>query len=359
MQTINLIKKLLQANKIKKYANIIIMAIVAIFISFALLVAVVSSLFTGSSGTYGAGEIPPAVKQWQPQIEAELEKYGRKEHINVLLAITTQESGGTASLDIMQASESLGLAPNTIQDPLYSIEVGVRYFDEVMTQAENAEVDVDTAIQAYNMGNGYIDFVSENGGEHTKDLAQQFSDQMKSQLGWNVYGDPNYVENVKQYMGNYSRENVGAETEYGILQHPYIHLEPAQYLTSSEFGIRVHPIYGTRKLHAGIDLAPIGSEALSIASSAEGVVDFAGYHSTAGNMVRIRHDGYLAQNGEVLYTVYMHLAQPSSLKTSQIVEKGDIIGLTGTSGGSTGVHLHFEVHEGYGNQVNPRKYIAF
>jgi len=325
-------------------------------LSLVMLVGIVASLFDSNQGSYGAGEIPEAVKQWEPQITQELEKYGRTEHINLLLAITAQESGGTASLDIMQASESLGYPPNTITDPLYSIEVGVSYFDEVMTQVENANVDINTAIQAYNMGNGYINFVSENGGNHTKELAQQFSDQMKAQLGWNVYGDPNYVDNVKQYLGEYtSGESVGQATAFGELQHPYL----GQFSVTSEFGIRTHPVYQTSRLHAGIDLAPNGGSNLPATSSAEGVVTYNGYSATGGWIITIRHNEYLADNGQILHTSFLHLASQSPLKIGQKVDKGQFIGNTGTTGTSTGVHLHFEVHEGQGNPVNPRKYLEF
>ena len=122
--------------------------------------------------------------QYQTEIEAELKKYGLDEHINLVLAIVTQESGGTGSLDIMQSSESLGLPPNTIKDPSYSIQVGVKYFNRVVKDTEKAGADIDTAIQAYNMGHGYIDFVAKNGGEHSKELAQEFSNEMKARLGW-------------------------------------------------------------------------------------------------------------------------------------------------------------------------------
>jgi len=334
---------------------------IGIFISlaFVMFITVVASFFSSSQGSYGAGEIPEAVRQWEPQITQELEKYGRAEHINLLLAITAQESGGTASLDIMQASESLGYPPNTITDPLYSIEVGVQYFDEVMTQAESKNVDTDTAIQAYNMGNGYIDFVSENGGEHSEELAQQFSEQMKAQLGWSVYGDPNYVNNVKQYLGEYTSGNsVGEVTNFGNLQHPYLKQE-GQFTVTSEFGIREHPIYQTRRLHAGIDLAPNDGSNLPITSSAEGVVTYNGYSASGGWIINIRHNEYLADNGEILHTSYMHLESQSPLGIGQRVEKGQYIGNTGTTGGSTGVHLHFEIQEGQGNSVNPRKYIEF
>lgn len=339
---------------IKKILPIIVTFIIVIVIVIAM---IVSLLGQSSLGTYGTGEIPEAVLVYKPHIEEELKKYGREEHINVLLAITTQESGGTASLDIMQSSESLGLPPNTISDPLYSIKVGVSYFDEVMTEAENAGVDVDTAIQAYNMGNGYIDFVAANGGEHSEELAQQFSNQMKAQLGWSVYGDPNYVSNVKRYMGE-AMNNVGVVTAEGILQDPYVnHNQGENYIVTSEFGGRIHPKTGEYKPHNGIDLAPIGSANLPIASAGNGTVIFSGYTHGGGYTITIRHDGYLAENGETLHTRYVHLSQPPFFKVGETVFKGDVIGLTGTTGTSTtGVHLHYEVEEGLGNPVNPRKY---
>ena len=181
-------------------------------------------------GRYGAGQIPQAVLQYQPLIEEELKKYGLDEHINVLLAITTQESGGVGSLDIMQSSESLGLPPNTIQDPLYSIEVGVKYFAEVMAEAEQSNVDTDTAIQAYNMGNGFITFVAENGGVFTTELAQQFSNQMKAKTGWIVYGDPNYVANVKRYMGSAEGTTVVVTGELADFQTLFEQYEGMPYV---------------------------------------------------------------------------------------------------------------------------------
>jgi hypothetical protein len=91
------------------------------------------------------------------------------------LAIIQQETGGVASRDIMQASESLGLPPNTITDPLYSIQVGVAYFVGVYNEGKQKGVDIQTMVQSYNFGGGYINFSSVNGGVHSEDLAKQFS----------------------------------------------------------------------------------------------------------------------------------------------------------------------------------------
>lgn len=329
----------------------VVLFVTIFIIGIVILVTVISMMLQNASslGTYGAGEVPPAVRQYEAPMKAELAKYGREDDINIVLAITSQESGGTASLDIMQASESLGLTPNTIRDPQKSIEVGVKYFDTVMNHAESAGVDVDTAIQSYNMGGGYIDFIAQNGGKHSKELAQKFSNQMKSQLGWSVYGDPNYVDNVKRYMGG-ATGSVGV-IEDGILQNPFAH-QKGKYITTSEFDPnRLDPVLGVTLSHNGIDLAPNGGANITVASAGDGVVTYAGFDGSAGNFVIVRHDNNIL-------TRYLHL-DSMAVKINQTVKKGDILGTAGTTGRSTGVHLHFEVLQGEGNPVNPRQYINF
>lgn len=215
----------------KKFFSFILLLVVIMVVLFVMFFTLFQQQQQESStGTYGAGQVPQAVLQYKPAIEVELKKHGMEEHINVLLAITTQESGGTASLDVMQASESLGLAPNTIQDPLYSIEVGVNYFVNVVNQANKAGVDMDTAIQAYNMGNGFINFVAENGGKYSQELAQQFSTNMKNKLGWTVYGDPKYVNHVKRYMGSSNGETVEVTGELADFQKQFEQFQGMPYV---------------------------------------------------------------------------------------------------------------------------------
>ncbi|MBC1899057.1 endopeptidase [Listeria booriae] len=155
----------------------------------------------GDATSYGEGNIPSEVAIWKPIMLEELKKYGLEQYIYVVMAITTQESGGTASLDIMQSSESIGLPPNTIADPVYSIQIGVQHFKNVIDKMNKFGVDIDTAIQSYNYGSGYIDYIAKNGKKHTPALAQQFSNIQAGKLGWTSYGDPSYVDHVKRYMG--------------------------------------------------------------------------------------------------------------------------------------------------------------
>src|SRR5699024_5509165 len=80
-------------------------------------------------------------------------------------------SGGRGD-DPMQASESLCGSVGCITDPEQSIEQGVKYFSQVL---ERAEGDVKLTLQSYNFGGGFIDYVMDNGGSYTQDLAIDFS----------------------------------------------------------------------------------------------------------------------------------------------------------------------------------------
>ncbi|WP_276914935.1 lysozyme family protein [Aneurinibacillus aneurinilyticus] len=82
-------------------------------------------------------------------LRAELRKYQLEEYTHVLLALMYQESRGEGG-DPMQALESAGLPPNTIDDPKRSIQQGIRHFNDVPTYGKEKNVDFPTIIQAYN-----------------------------------------------------------------------------------------------------------------------------------------------------------------------------------------------------------------
>ena len=117
---------------------------------------------------------------------------------------------------------------------------------------------------------------------------------------------------------------------------------------SSKFGYRIHPVYGTQKFHSGVDLAaPAGT---AIYAAASGVVAGAGYNSSMGNYVMINH-------GSGLFTVYMH-ASALYVSEGEAVAAGQTIAAVGSTGVSTGNHLHFSVRLN-GNYVDPNDYIYF
>ncbi|MCI2048970.1 MAG: peptidoglycan DD-metalloendopeptidase family protein [Lachnospiraceae bacterium] len=124
---------------------------------------------------------------------------------------------------------------------------------------------------------------------------------------------------------------------------------PAPQYTSitSEFGYRVHPIYGDTRFHSGLDMAaPYGSPILA---AYDGTVVAAGYNSSMGNYVMIDH-------GDGLYTIYMH-ASALDVSTGANVTAGQQIAAVGSTGASTGPHLHFSVRLN-GQYVNPWSYLG-
>lgn len=161
--------------------------------------------FTGcdfENNEYGTANVPPMVEQWRSMVERYADEYGISEYVELILAMIMQESGGNAEQtpDIMQCSESGGLAPNSIQDPEESIRQGVKYLATLVQAGEKAGVDKETVIQSYNFGGGYISFIAAHGGKHSEHLAREYSSSMASKYGWSSYGDVKYVEHVYSHM---------------------------------------------------------------------------------------------------------------------------------------------------------------
>jgi murein DD-endopeptidase MepM/ murein hydrolase activator NlpD len=115
---------------------------------------------------------------------------------------------------------------------------------------------------------------------------------------------------------------------------------------SSEFGMRVHPVSGQRRMHTGIDLAV--DEGVPVKAAADGKVIFAGDGGGYGNLVKIDH-------GNGIETRYAHNSV-LKVKAGDSVKRGQVVSLAGHSGVATGDHLHYEVRVD-GEPVNPRDYL--
>lgn len=126
----------------------------------------------------------------------------------------------------------------------------------------------------------------------------------------------------------------------------YYYPLPSSYTKiSSRFGYRYHPITGKYSFHTGIDLpAPQNTPIYAIRG---GVVSISDYSSSYGNYVVLQHDGGIS-------SLYGHMTS-RAVKENDIVKQGQVIGYVGTTGSSTGFHLHFEIREN-GTKVNPVQY---
>lgn len=119
-------------------------------------------------------------------------------------------------------------------------------------------------------------------------------------------------------------------------------IRPVNYRINSGYGMRKHPIHGDVRMHTGVDFAaPMGTPIKSVQS---GQVVFSGTKGGYGKTVIIKHNDRYS-------TLYGH-ASKLNVSVGQFVNQGDIIALVGSTGVSTGPHLHFEVFE-YGKRINP------
>jgi murein DD-endopeptidase MepM/ murein hydrolase activator NlpD len=117
---------------------------------------------------------------------------------------------------------------------------------------------------------------------------------------------------------------------------------PVKGHVTSGFGPRRHPILGYVRMHSGVDFgAAYGSPIFAVS---EGIVAFAGRHGGHGNYVKLEHGGGLG-------TGYGHMSRVA-VSPGQHVQAGQVIGYVGSTGLSTGPHLHYEVYQN-GRTVNP------
>jgi murein DD-endopeptidase MepM/ murein hydrolase activator NlpD len=122
---------------------------------------------------------------------------------------------------------------------------------------------------------------------------------------------------------------------------------PANYIINSTFGYRSDPVKrGKVEFHAGLDFK--GRRGDAVKSTADGKVILAGWFQGYGKCIRIRHKNNLE-------TLYGHLSK-INVKEGQVVNTGQVIGRVGSTGHSTGNHLHYEVRKN-GKPVNPRKFL--
>lgn len=121
---------------------------------------------------------------------------------------------------------------------------------------------------------------------------------------------------------------------------------PVSGTVTSEYGYRIHPIFGTRRLHAGMDIS--GPTGTAIWAAKGGSVIYAGWRGGYGNAVIINHGGGVT-------TLYAHQSE-MLVSVGDQVGRGDVIGKVGSTGNSTGPHLHFEVRIN-GTATDPRPYL--
>lgn len=259
---------------------------------------------------------------------------------NVETTVFIDRAGETYSARKIDAEfkyETIGVKA-TVENSLYVDATRLGAPDKVVVQFANIyeySVDFQRDIQPGDAFEMFFEVARDQKGEIVKAgdlLYTSFSPRGKTSEYW-LFEDKKGRENFYDAQGKTAKRKLRATPINGAR-------------LSSSFGRRKHPILGYRKMHAGVDFAaPRGTPILAAGS---GTVERANRYGSFGNYIRIRHtDGYK--------TAYAHLKGfARGVKSGAYVKQDQVIGYVGTTGRSTGPHLHYEVHHN-GKKINPRR----
>ncbi|MDE6994418.1 MAG: lysozyme family protein, partial [Lachnospiraceae bacterium] len=310
-------------------------ALAALFLMPLLFLMAIAGALRGGGSAQNVG-LSDDVIVLMPQISAACQVNGIPEYVPLVAAVIMQESGGRVADvggDVMQCAEGMGLPVGT---PV-SLEESINFGTSIM--ANNLQLAgaagptdipaISLALQGYNFGNGYISWAQARGG-YTKENAREFSEMQAAAHGWSGYGDIEYVDHVLRYY----QVSVGGMGE-------------ASAIADGRFA---YPFPGhtwdTYPGHNGIDISFADCYGEPVYAVADGTVRYTqdgwvpaygvGGMWSFGNSVFVEHgDGWIS--------AYAHLSV-LAVAPGEYVTQGQLVGYIGSTGNSTGPHLHLALY---------------
>jgi murein DD-endopeptidase MepM/ murein hydrolase activator NlpD len=234
--------------------------------------------------------------------------------------------------------EEMAIAAQKVEQAKESLETEKVALEESKTALDDAQAEL--AVKRAEADKLLGELVAI--GQEYDDLIEQSEDEqaelaLKIAKAEKEYNDAKKKEEAAANAGN---NNYAPPSSAGWIT-------PCRYtVLTSPFGGRIHPISGVYKMHYGVDLANVTGTPIWAARS--GRVSEASYSGSAGYYVSINH-------GDGFSSIYMHMTH-YIVKPGQEVKQGQVIGYMGSTGGSTGPHLHFGISYN-GTYVNPANYI--
>ena len=282
------------------------------------------------------------------ELEQAQESYDKQKRLLEQRLVAMYELGETSYLDFLLSSkglqdfiskyylisEILTVDTNLLNDIEASkndIEAKKEALDQKQEELKEAKTNKEkTAITLSNtktVRNNYVNQLSEEEKEKQQDI-----DQYEKEM-----------EELEAEILRVSEASMAGDYAGGEMAWP----TPGYTRITSPFGMRIHPIFHVNRLHTGVDIgAPKGANVIAVN---DGVVTSASFSTSYGNWIIIDHGGGVV-------TVYAH-ASKLIAKKGDIVKRGDVIMEVGSTGWSTGPHLHFEVRIN-GEYKDPLNFIS-
>ena len=292
------------------------------------------------------------IKNGSAQIQEIQEEYDRKEKILKRRTVALYEAGETTYLDFLLTSKSIV----EFLSNYFMISEIIEYDNNLLEELDYKKTKLEEAKQKQE--------------EHDKDLrvAKNKINSTNILLNNTKILKENYMlkltdeeKTLQEQIAQYKEEQADLERKIlasinwagtmsikftgGVMVWP-IAME-GTYITSG-YGNRLHPIQGVYKNHAGIDISGSNVNGAPVVAAADGVVIYAGWIGGYGNCIIINH-------GSGIVSLYGHGSETVAI-VGQVVKQGDIIMKVGSTGNSTGPHVHFEIRKN-GEVVDPIPYL--
>lgn len=326
--------------------------------AFLLFLVPVIGLFVVSSAVAGeaeqrqtvVGSLSKETLAWEESVVSISKDCGLDpQYKYVVLAIIEFESGGVGT-DIMNSSRTgyntrYPQVQNGIKTPAYSIECGIKHLKEMLDATGVKSIDdkdnLMIAIQAYNYGKEYISFAKANSG-HSSDVSEKYYTQN------NLISDADkYITYAESVWGFIPKKNDGSEGgPIGEDTGGFIYPMWGPIVISAGYGYYDPFDDGNIRMHHGVDFPVAYGQ--KVRATKGGVVTFATWSDSYGYFVEIDH-------GNKMSTLYGHNSR-LNVKVGQQVRQGEVIAFGGSTGLSSGPHIHLELSIN-GKRVDPQPYL--
>lgn len=208
-------------------ANPVVWIVLLVVLLMAVIVGAIGAVI-GSGGAANSAEdytyqaqVSEQTESYRDMVADYCEKYGIDDYVDLCLAVIEQESGGNPP-DVMQTVQSYYNVNPPIDTAEESIDCGTHELSDCLTKAKSKSPNdikgISLALQGYNFGNGYIDWALKNYGCYSKENAEIFSQKMCVELGYDSYGDVEYVPHVLRYYIANPETTVTNESANSILK---------------------------------------------------------------------------------------------------------------------------------------------
>lgn len=293
-------------------------------------------------------QVEKDIKEVEKRLSIVEENYRLQKEAFETRMVALYETGDIVYLDVLLNSSSV----SEFISNYYLIGEIAKYDTQLLENIENQKIQIENIKKTLEEKQANIKTVKKNKEkttialENAKVIRNSYINKLSEQEKQTqakideAQAELNSIESqiVMLTTGNIGEDYVGGEFAWPA---------PGYTTITSPFGMRLHPVLKVYRLHTGTDIAtPTGAP---IVAANSGVVIKSMYTSGYGNMVMINHGGGVS-------TVYAHGSEIIA-ETGQLVERGEVIMKAGSTGWSTGPHLHFEIRIN-GQYVNPLPYIT-